>query len=289
MIHTATQLKAKVRTLSGGNSTKAQTLIRSFIMERFLERIALSRYRNNFILKGGLLVSAIVGLDARATMDIDTTVRSLALSKENAAKIVEDIIAVEVPDGVHFTVAKVTDIMEAHDYPGIRFALEATLEQLHQAIKVDISTGDVITPGAVAYSYRLMFEDRAISLWTYNLETLLAEKLETIMARGTANTRMRDFYDLYAITQQKPFDPVILRRAFLATSARRNTAVQMPDFRGILAAVESDDIMRRQWDTFRKNSFFIGELTWDEVMEHIKSLAATVLPQQDTSAPTQPS
>ncbi|MBQ9612297.1 MAG: nucleotidyl transferase AbiEii/AbiGii toxin family protein [Lachnospiraceae bacterium] len=277
MIRTATQLKAKVRNLSGGDSTKAQTLIRNFIMERFLERIALSQYRNNFILKGGMLVSAVVGLDTRATMDIDTTVKSLELSKENAAKIVEEIIAVEIPDGVHFTITKVTDIMEEHDYPGIRFMLEATLDNLRQAIKIDISTGDIITPGAVEYSYNLMFEDRAISLWTYNLETLLAEKLETIMARGTTNTRMRDFYDIHVIGRQEPFDSMILKRAFLATSNKRNTMDQIPDFGTILANVESDNVMRRQWENFQKESFFIGELTWDEVMQSVKLLAESVL------------
>ena len=199
MIKTAAQLKAKVRNLSGGDSRKAQTLIRNYIMERFLERISLSPYRNNFILKGGMLVAAVVGLDTRATMDIDTTVKSLNLSKENAIKIVQDIIAVDIPDGVQFRITKVTDIMEEHDYPGIRFMLVASLDTMLQAIKIDISTGDVITPGAVEYSYNLMFEERAISLWTYNLETLLAEKLETIMARGIANTRMRDFYDIHVI------------------------------------------------------------------------------------------
>ena len=277
MIRTAAQLKAKIRNLSEGDSTKAQTLIRNFIMERFLERIALSQYRNNFILKGGMLVSAVVGLDTRATMDIDTTVKSLELSKDNAVKIVEEIIAVEIPDGVHFTTTKVSDIMEEHDYPGIRFMLEATLDNLRQTIKIDISTGDIITPGAVEFSYNLMFEDRAISLWTYNLETLLAEKLETIMARGTANTRMRDFYDIHIISRQEPYDLVILKRAFLATSSKRNTTDQIPDFRIILATVESDGVMRRQWENFRKESFFIGELTWDEVMESVKLLAESVL------------
>ena len=179
MIETATQLKAKVRNLSGGDSKKAQTLIRNFIMERFLERIALSRYRNNFILKGGMLVAAVVGLDTRATMDIDTTVKSLNLDKQNATGIIEDIIAVEIPDGVRFRITKVTDIMEEHDYPGIRFMLEATLDKMHQAIKIDISTGDIITPRAVEYSYRLMFENRAISLWTYNLEKSCLERKDT--------------------------------------------------------------------------------------------------------------
>lgn len=123
MISTATQLKAKVRNYSGGDSLKAQTMIRNYIMERFLERIALSQYRNNFILKGGMLISAIVGLDTRATMDIDTTVKALELSRENARAIVEEIVNTEIPDSIHFSITKVTDIMEEHDYPGIRFML----------------------------------------------------------------------------------------------------------------------------------------------------------------------
>lgn len=276
MIKAATQLKAKVRNLSGGDSQKAQTLIRNFMMERFLERIALSQYRNSFILKGGMLVAAIVGLDTRATMDIDTTVKALTISKDNIIKIVEDIIAVEIPDGVQFRITKVTDIMEEHDYPGIRVMLEATLDKMRQAVKIDISTGDIITPGAVEYSYTLMFEDRSISMWTYNLETLLAEKLETIMARGTVNTRMRDFYDIYTISRQEIFNKEVLKRAFLATSAKRNTARQIPDLENIIDTVASDDTMASQWENFRKESFFVGELSWNDVIESVKVLSLSV-------------
>ncbi len=222
-------------------------------------------------------MAALVGLDTRATMDIDTTVKSLNLSKDNAIKIVEDIIAVEIPDDVQFKITKVTNIMEEHDYPGIRFMLEATLDKMRQAVKIDISTGDIITPGAVEYSYNLMFEDRLISLWTYNLETLLAEKLETIMARGTANTRMRDFYDIYVISRQEAFDKEVLRRAFLATSAKRNTTGQISDFENIIATVASDDTMAAQWQKFREDSFFVGDLSWYEVMNGVKVLATTVL------------
>jgi len=276
MIKTATQLKAKVRNLSGGDSTKAQTLIRNFIMERFLERISLSQYRNNFILKGGMLVASVVGLDARATMDIDTTVKSLSLSKEHAQRIVEDIIAVEIPDGLRFRITKVTDIMEEHDYPGVRFFLEATLDQLRQTIKIDISTGDVITPCAIEYQYPLMFEDRSISLWTYNLETLLAEKLETIMARGIANTRLRDFYDIHILTKQKSFDENVLKRAFLATSEKRNTVDQIPDLFSILLTVEEDETMQQLWNNYREDSFFVGELPWREAMNSVKALAERI-------------
>ena len=277
MIRTATQLKAKIRNLSGGDSIKAQILIRNFIMERFLERVSLSRYSDNFILKGGMLVSAVVGLNTRVTMDIDTTVKALELSKQNAIKTIEEIIAVEIPDCVHFTITKVTDIMEEHDYPGIRVMLEATLDNLRQAIRIDISTGDIITPGAVEYSYNLMFEERAIALWTYNLETLLAEKLETIMSRGTTNTRMRDFYDIYIISRQEQIESAILKSAFLATSSKRNTADQISDFRNILSTVYLDEVMRQEWENFRNESFFIENLTWDEVMESVKQLAEAVL------------
>lgn len=273
MIHTVMQLKAKVRNLSGSDSQMAQMLIRNYIMERFLERVTLSPYRNNFILKGGMLVSSLVGLETRSTMDIDTTVKSLPLSIENAVRIVEDIIAVDIPDGVHFHITKTGDIMEEHDYPGVRITLEATLETMRQTIKVDISSGDVITPTAVEYAYKLMFEDRTISLWTYNTETLLAEKLETIMARSVANTRMRDFYDIYVITRQMPVDKDVLRRAFLATSEIRNTKRQIPYFKDILITIENDDSMKRLWDNFKKDSVYVGDVSWSDVMASVMQLA----------------
>ena len=277
MIKTATQLKAKIRNLSAGDSRKAQTMIRNYIMERFLERVALSRYRNNFILKGGMLVAAVVGLDTRATMDIDTTVKSLHLDMESARRIIEEIIAVEIPDGVNFSITRATDIMEEHDYSGIRFMLEASMDNLRQAIKIDISTGDVITPRAVEYSYHLMFEDRSISLLTYNLETLLAEKMETIMSRGTANTRMRDFYDIYVISSQKSFDQDVLKNAFYATSEKRETVVQIPDFMDTISSIESDEVMKSQWQNFKNDSFFVGELSWAEVMASVRNLAEIII------------
>ena len=277
MIRNTTQLKAKVRNLSGGDNTKSLTLIRNFLMERFLERVALSKYRNNFILKGGMLVSSMVGLNTRATMDIDTTVRSLSISKENATKVISDIIAVDIPDGVTFRITKVTDIMEEHDYPGIRFMLEATLEKMQQSVKIDVSTDDVITPGAIEYEFPLMFEDRSLSLWSYNLETLLGEKLETIMVRGAANTRMRDFYDIYILTLQKSFDPETLKAAFLATCEKRNSTGLIPDLITIIETVEADETMQARWINYGTDSFYIEDLAWPAVMMSVKQLAEKVI------------
>ena len=194
MIHTAKQLKDKVKNMSGGNSEVAQALIRTYFMERFLERVSVSEYRNNFILKGGMLVASIVGVDMRATMDIDTTVKALPLNEKDARAIIERIGELQLEDGVNFRITSVKEIMEEFDYPGIRMMIEANLERMRQPFKIDISTDDAITPGAVEYKYKLMFEDRSISVLSYNLEILLAEKMQTILARGLANTRMRDFF-----------------------------------------------------------------------------------------------
>jgi ethanolamine utilization cobalamin adenosyltransferase len=166
--------------------------------------------------------------------------------------------------------------MEGHDYPGVRFLLEANLDRLRQTIKIDISTGDVITPGAVEFSYKLMLEERSISIWTYNLETLLAEKVETVMARGTANTRMRDFYDIHTIMRQKKIDEAIFREAFMSTSKKRGTVELIPDFFSILDDVRHSESMERSWENYKRDSFFVGELTWAEVMPQVLELAEWV-------------
>ena len=274
MIKTAKQLKDKTRNLSGGNSNKAQTLIRNYMMERFLERITLSKYRNNFILKGGMLVAAMVGIETRATMDIDTTVKALPLTPDRTRAIVDEILAVEINDGVHFSISKESSIMEEHDYPGLRYILNATLERIQEIIKIDISTGDIITPSAIEYSYKLMFEDRRISLWTYNLETVLGEKLETMMARGTANTRMRDFYDVFVLYRQEKdtLNVENLIAAFNATSAKRSTTALIPDFALILEEVRNSSEMQKNWENYRSNNYYVEDLSWDDVMRAVMEL-----------------
>ncbi len=149
MIHTSTQLKALVRNKSHGDNAKAMTLIRNFVMERFLERMSLSKYSDKLILKGGLLIASMVGLDNRATMDIDTTIRNYNLSAEDAEKIIADIIAISLDDGTQFAVKSVERIMDEAEYPGIRFKLESALDTMKTPLKIDISTNDVITPKEV--------------------------------------------------------------------------------------------------------------------------------------------
>ena len=225
MIKTSRQLKALVRNLTKGDSLQAQIIMRNYVMERFLERISLSKYRNNFILKGGMLVSAMVGLDTRSTMDIDTTIKNMPLSVENAREMIEEIIAVPIDDGMTFSIKSVGEIMDEAEYTGVRVNLEATLETMRTPLKVDISTGDIIIPREVLYTFKLMFEERTISILAYNLETVLAEKMETVIARGVANTRLRDYYDLYIL--QNEYTHAIsmeqFKAAFLATCKKRNS------------------------------------------------------------------
>ena len=225
MIKTSRQLKALVRNLTKGDSLQAQIIMRNYVMERFLERISLSKYRNNFILKGGMLVSAMVGLDTRSTMDIDTTIKNMPLSVENAREMIEEIIAVPIDDGMTFSIKSVGEIMDEAEYTGVRVNLEATLETMRTPLKVDISTGDIITPREVLYTFKLKFEERTISILAYNLETVLAEKMETVIARGVANTRLRDYYDLYIL--QNEYTHAIsmeqFKAAFLATCKKRNS------------------------------------------------------------------
>lgn len=193
MIRTSRQLKDLVRNMAKGDSGKSQLLIRNYAMERFLERVARSKYKDNFILKGGMLVSAMVGLDNRATMDIDTTIRNLLLDVGHAKRIVEEIAAVEIDDNIRFFIRDVSNIMDETEYGGVRLSLDAFLDTTKIPLKIDISTGDVVTPAEITYHYKLMFEQRYISLWAYTLETVLAEKIETVFVRAIFNTRLRDF------------------------------------------------------------------------------------------------
>ena len=201
MITTARQLKDLIRNLSKKKSADAQILMRNYMMERFLERIALSDYKDRFILKGGMLVAAMVGLDARATMDMDATIKGANVSVEDVENIISSILSVPLEDGVEFRVKRISEIMEEAEYPGVRVSLETTFDGVRTPLKIDISTGDVITPREVRYSFKLMLEERSIEVWAYNLETVLAEKLETVISRNVTNTRMRDFYDIHILQQ----------------------------------------------------------------------------------------
>ena len=244
MIKTSRQLKDLIRNMAKGDSGKSQLLIRNYAMERFLERIALSKYKNNFILKGGMLVSAMVGLENRSTMDIDTTIRNFPLDCEHAKQIVEEIAATPVDDNIRFEMKDVSNIMDEVEYGGVRISLNAFLDTTKIPLKIDISTGDVVMPAEIIYHYKLMFEQRYISLWAYTLETVLAEKIETVLTRTIFNTRLRDFYDLYILQNTGiKIDRKILAAALAATCRKRDSEKVLPEYRRILNEIEANATM----------------------------------------------
>jgi len=274
MIKTARQLKDLIRNLSKNKSADAQILMRNYMMERFLERVSLSEYRNKFILKGGMLVAAMVGLDARSTMDIDATVKGATVGVEEVASMIDSIISVPVDDGAAFRVKRVSEIMDEAEYPGIRVSMETEFDGVITPLKIDISTGDAITPREVRYRFKLMLEDRSIEIWAYNLETVLAEKLETVVTRATANTRMRDFYDLHILSQLhgRNIVPADFRAALIATAGKRGTERNLTDAPAAFDEIEADPNMEGLWRAYQKKFSYAADLPWHTVMDSIREL-----------------
>ena len=274
MIKTARQLKDLIRNLSKTKSADAQVLMRNYMMERFLERIALSEYRDKFILKGGMLVAAMVGLDARYTMDIDATIKGATVGIEEVENMIAAIISVPVDDGVDFRVKRISEIMDEAEYPGIRVSMETEFDRVVTPLKIDISTGDAITPREVRYSFKLMLEDRSIEIWAYNLETVLAEKLETVVSRSTANTRMRDFYDLHILNllHGQSIVAADLSAALIATAAKRGTEKYLADALEVCEEVEVSPVMEKLWSAYQKKFSYASDLPWHTVMDSIRSL-----------------
>ena len=274
MIKTAKQLKDLIRNLSKKKSADAQILMRNYMMERFLERISLSKYRDKFILKGGMLVAAMVGLDARSTMDLDATVKGINVNVNDVADLIAGIVSVPIDDGVTFRVNKVSEIMDEAEYLGIRVSMTTVFDGVVTPLKIDISTGDAITPREVRYSFKLMLEDRSIDIWAYNLETVLAEKLETIITRATTNTRMRDFYDIYILEQLhgNTLNAQILHDALLATARKRETESHLTEAKEVFAEVEDSPVMQQLWTAYRKKFSYASDLEWNIVMKAVRIL-----------------
>jgi predicted nucleotidyltransferase component of viral defense system len=196
------QLKAWIKNKSRQTGVPANTLLQSYMMERLLERVSLSPYRGNIILKGGFLIAAMVGIDRRSTMDMDTTVKGLPVSRESIEDILQEIISIDAGDGIVFDIRDIKNIHDISEYDDFRISLHAAFHTIRVNMKIDITTGDSVIPCEIEYPYRLMFEERTIPVMAYNLYTILAEKIETILSRNVANTRGRDFYDVYILLTQ---------------------------------------------------------------------------------------
>lgn len=271
---TPEQIKGRIKSVAKQNNADARTLMRIYMMERFLERLAQSEYRDNFIIKGGILVTAMIGVAHRSTMDIDTSMKNLNLSADDALRVVNQVKDIDLDDGVSFEVKDVSNIMDEMEYPGIRVTMNANVGRLITPLKIDISTGDVITPRAIEFNYDLLLEDRSISLWSYNLETILAEKLQTVLARGILNTRMRDFYDIRMLldTYEDKVNKAVLKDAFAATCKKRGTDHLQEQAEEIIKIIEADEQLQVLWRAYQKKYSYAADIDYASVISGVRKL-----------------
>ncbi|CCY53064.1 putative uncharacterized protein [Coprococcus sp. CAG:782] len=267
----AMQLKAVIKNISKDKHISAQLVMQNFMLERLLERISVSKYRQNFILKGGFLIAAMVGLDTRATMDMDATIKGWPVNEESIKNMFLDICKIDLQDDVTFEFKKIGEIREGDDYTGYRVSLSANYPPMAVPLKLDITTGDKITPREIEYRFKLLLEDREIPVLAYNLETVMAEKLETVVSRGDQNTRPRDYYDIYILAkmQYKNIEPEYLRAALDATSKKRGSSEILKEYKNIIDIVRNSDVMIKQWRTYQRDFEYATDISFDEVCDAV--------------------
>ena len=245
------------------------------MLERFLERISVSKYKDNFILKGGMLISAMLGIDSRTTMDMDTTIKGFKLTEDNISKIINEICNISIDDEVSFEVKKIELIREDDDYGGYRVTFKANyLSSMPVIMKIDITTGDKITYKEVKYSFDLMLEDRKINIWSYNIETIIAEKFEAIIKRGILGTRIRDYYDVYMLlnTQSRNINFELLKSAVYHTAEHRNTVEIINDSLKVIEVLKSSDTMKKQWERYKKDNFYARDIEYEDLIVSLEKI-----------------
>ena len=268
----AMQFKARMKNLALKNRVSAQSVLQNFMMERLLERIANSPYKDKFVLKGGMLIASLVGIDNRTTMDMDATLMGYPLSAETLHSTLLDICGAQLADETTFTLNSIDPIRDDHEYGGFRAVLTARYESVRASLKFDITTGDVLTPGAIRYEFPSSFEDKTISIWAYNIETILAEKVETILRRGVLNTRLRDFYDVHIIMGRQKINRKIFTAALTATSQNRGSLAVLENKESIMAAIRNDETTIHRWQLYAEENYYARDVEFGDIMEVLEEL-----------------
>lgn len=275
----AMQLKAIIKNLAKEKHISAQLVMQNFMLERLLERISVSKYQQNFILKGGFLIAAMVGLDTRATMDMDATIKGLPVNEQTVREMFEEICKIEINDDVTFSFRSIGEIREGDEYTGYRVSLSANYPPMAVPLKLDITTGDKITPKEIEYQFKLLLEDRNISVLAYNLETIMAEKLETVISRGDQNTRPRDYYDIYILTklQYSNIESSALKAALEATTEKRGSSEVVKAYRKIMNTVRNSEIMQKQWDNYQKDFEYATDIAFVDACDAVVQLVDSII------------
>ena len=268
----AMSFKAKIKQVAKDKSITTQQVQQNYLIEVFLSKLAKSDYRDNFIVKGGYLIGGIIGLDMRATMDLDTTIKGFELTPERLAKIAQGIVCIPTEESFTLKFEDIEAIREADDYPGYKLKLVADFEKIHEPITIDVTTGDAITPKEIDFNFQKIFGDESIALLSYPIETILAEKIETILSRGIATTRPRDFYDVYILSKLKldQIDLLTLRQALENTKDRRKSVFEFSEYNVILDEISRSDFQRQLWSKYQKQYSYARETDFDGVIKTTK-------------------
>lgn len=273
------QLNAKLRALSKETRIRPQTLLRFYLMEHLLERISSSRFKRHFILKGGMLVASIVGIKNRSTMDMDAMMSGITVSGETIRPIFDEIAALDSESGIKLSVADIQEIREDAEYTGFRVSIDAAFDKIRQNFKADVSVGDVIVPNAIEYEYPLLLEDRRIKIFAYPLETVIAEKLETILARSVANTRMRDFYDVFILfgAFEKKIDVSWLKEALFTVAHNRGSEGTIKDYRKTMVLIKSSQVMSELWRRYTEKNDYVQGIHWKDAIITVEAVLNKIL------------
>ncbi len=274
MSQNSMSLKAKINNYAKSKNIASQVVLQNYMFERFLQRLSISAYKDKFIIKGGMLIATLVGLDTRATMDLDATLRNLPLTQETMIKTVNDVCCINVADGVIFKFISIKEIRNLDVYGGYCVRVDAIYENITTPLSIDISTADVITPAPIQYEIHGLFdEELCICLWGYNIETILAEKVETILSRGILNTRPRDFYDVYILTKSQSYDKGVFKTALKETAIHRGSYDTIQDVEKIINQLSNNATLRDLWEKYQKTYNYARGVCFEDVIVAVTKVA----------------
>ncbi len=272
MSRKAMSLKAKIRNFAKQKNMSAQVALQNYMFERFLERLSRSAYKDKFILKGGILIATLVGIGNRSTMDLDTTVKNYPLNVESLTKAIKDICDITVEDSVIFNFLDIRNIRDDDAYGGFKVSIVAEYDTIITPMQIDVTTGDAITPEAVFYTFKKIFEEGEIKVWAYNIETVLAEKVETILRRGELNTRPRDFYDAYILAKTINYEPSVFSEALKSTAEHRETSHIFKNINQRINEIRKSEVLKTRWIKYTKNYNYANDITYEDVIAVIDIL-----------------
>lgn len=279
---TPTQLKSKVKNIAREKEVDPQLVLRHYMMEKFLEKIAESPYRHNFVLKGGFLIGSKYGIENRTTKDIDATLREMKLTEEVLTSVLDDIFSEPTKEGIQFEIKAIKETREADFYPGFSLRVLAHLENMRPDFKVDITTGDSIHPETVNHEHKLMFEDRTIHLESYPTEQIVAEKLSATFDFLTDNSRGKDFYDLYMIPKMEKIDDKTLMESVRNTFSKRGKTEPLKNyFQENMDLIKNSGDLRKTWDRYKEGNPYAAMISYEDTMNSISNLMEKIIAMEE--------